>query len=300
MGETRWTLTRMTVRGARGRTFAIAAGMMTVCCLSAAPAWAKPFSLLTREDPAQVSAFTLNFGELGGVSSASIARTDYELELDAPLGLARFANYRQEVRPLTLPGGFSTGNIIVEVVAGSSQGSFDPRTGQFTTSELYAVYFEGDLSAYGLTSPVILPSTSAGAVAISPETGGTIRMAWVGQGELADPFDPNSRVSFTYTCDVNTVFVAEPHLLVRLDLVPDVLDLELPMRLEDDLVTKLERAAARLDEDNATAGVHILHSFVRTVQRSLRIPEEQAVELIAKAQQIMELADPKREGEPRE
>ena len=101
---------------------------------------AEPLTLQTSEDPLEISTFSLDFGEYGGVSSAMIARTDYELQMDTVMGTARFASYYQEVEPLTLPGGASTGNIVVEVVEGSSTGTYDLRSGVFSTNELYAVH----------------------------------------------------------------------------------------------------------------------------------------------------------------
>lgn len=257
---------------------------------------AEPLTLQTTEDPLEISTFSLNFGEYGGVSSAMIARTDYELQMDTVMGTARFASYYQEVEPLTLPGGASTGNIVVEVVEGSSTGTYDLRSGVFSTNELYAVHFDGDLSMFGLTSPVLLPGASTGFVALDAQSGGTITMEWAGEGALANPFDPQSLINFTYTCRVNTVFAAEPNLLLRLAMVPEVLNLELPIQLEDQLVNKLELAAAEIDRNNPFGAIGTLRSFIRQVGRSPQISDEGADVLIAGAQDIIALLRPTRAG----
>lgn len=161
--------------------------------------------VLATQDPAQVSDFVLDFGP-GGVATANITTTRFVLELDAGDGGAAFVSYEQHVDPLILPGGISTGNIIVKIVPGSSSGAFDPATGSFATSELYLIYFEADLSMFGLTSPVTLPGASTGQAQFDSPSTGTIAMAWSGSGELQNPFDPTQPIPFDYVCHVNTVF----------------------------------------------------------------------------------------------
>ena len=279
-------------------------GRIIVACaaslLISATSMAEPRLLVAQEDPNQISTFTLDFGvELGGVASSRIARTDYELEVDAEMGTARFVRYDQQVDALILPGGFSTGNITIQVVEGSSTGTYDRRTGIFVTSELYAVHFEGDLSAFGLESPVLLPSTSTGFVLLDAQTGGTIGMEWVGEGELANPFDPNSTIQFAYTCEVNTQFAIDPDLLVRLVMIPNVLNLELPRRLENNLVTLLQRTTSKLDRDNTFGAAGTLRAFVRKVGNSRLISDEDANLLISGAQEIIALLRPTRNEELR-
>lgn len=279
-------------------------GRIIVACaaslLVSATSTAEPRLLVAQEDPNQISEFSLDFGvELGGVASSMIARTDYELEIDAEMGTARFVRYDQQVDPLILPGGFSTGNITIQVVEGSSTGIYDRRAGVFVTSELYAVHFDGDLSAFGLESPVILPSTSTGFVLLDVQTGGSIGMEWVGEGELANPFDPNSTIQFAYTCEVNTQFAAVPDLLVPLMMIPNVLNLELHPRLEDNLMTLLQRTTANLDRDNTFGATGTLRAFVRKVGKSRRISDEEANMLISDAQEIIAMLKPTRNEGPR-
>ncbi len=294
---------RGTILKASGKRSIHSAGVMfgrvMVACaaslLVSATSTAEPRLLVAQEDPNQISAFSLDFGELGGVSSSMIARTDYELEVDAEMGTARFVRYDQEVDPLILPGGFSTGNITIQVVEGSSTGAYDRRTGIFETSELYAVHFDGDLSAFGLESPVLLPSASTGFVLLDAQNGGSIGMAWVGEGELANPFDPKGTIQFAYSCEVNTQFAVDPDLLVRLMMIPNVLNLELPPRLEDNLLTLLERTTTKLDRDNTFGAARTLRAFVRKAGNSRRIPDEEANMLISDAQEIIAMLKPTRD-----
>ncbi len=166
--------------------------------------------LAAQNNPADPSSFSLDFGpEMGGISSATITSTEYLLRIDAQGGTARFVNYYQQVEPLTLPGGISTGNIVVQIVPGSSTGTFDPATGEFTTSEQYEIHFGADLSLFGLVSPVTLPSASVGVVD-STGSPATIEMIWDGVGQLANPADPANPITFTYQCRVNTLYNQNP------------------------------------------------------------------------------------------
>lgn len=162
--------------------------------------------LFAEDDPAADNSFTLDFGEAGGVASANITTTTFTLRIDEAAHQARFASYSQRVEPLILPGGFSTGNIYVEIVPGSSSGTYDPATQDFSTSEQYAIYFDGDLSLFGLTSPVVLPSASNGTVDLFTDHSGAIALQWHGVGQLQNPQDPQNPIVFTYTCSVNTQF----------------------------------------------------------------------------------------------
>ena len=258
---------------------------------SAQSGLAGPLSIVTSEDPAEPGAFTLDFGDLGVVARSNITSTNYELSVDLVHGTARFVSYLQHVQPLVLPGGFSTGDITVEVVAGSSSGTFDPFTRTFTTSELYAVHFTGDLSAFGLSSPVLLPSSSAGELVVDPVEGGEVSMNWSGSGQLANPFDPASPLTFTYVCAVNTLFPATPDNIVGLDLTLDVLDLQLPLEIERSLIALLDRALAELQNGNRARAVLNLRAFIRKVEllSGWVIEEADAADLIDGASQAIAL-----------
>ncbi len=237
--------------------------------VTSATAQAAPIIVSSSEDTVSPGFFTLNFGKLGGATSGLISATDYELEVDPQAGTARLVEYYQEVDALTLPGGFSTGDIVVELVAGSSTGSYDELTRTFETSESYAIYFSGDLSAFGLVSPVILPSTSVGTIQLNGRRDGRIDLEWAGQGELANPFDPDNPLEFSYTCEVNTVFAAQADLLIRLGLQPDVRALVLHLDVESRLLRQLETAARRIDNGWDRSAVRALGGFANMVAEQI-------------------------------
>jgi len=251
-----------------------------------------PLSLVTNENPASPGAFTLNFGDLGVVASSNITSTTYELNVDPFDKKAHFVSYLQHVQPLILPGGLSTGDITVEVVDGSSSGLYDPLTHTFTTSEVYAVHFTGDLSAFGLTSPVLLPSSSTGELVVDPVAGGEVRMDWDGVGQLANPFDPTSPLTFTYRCAVNTLFPPTPANVVGLALTPQVLSLELPGFVEESLVALLDESLAQIQRGNKGAAVQSLRAFIRKVnvlRGFLILSEADAAGLVTLATQTIDL-----------
>jgi len=272
---------------------ACAALVVLAATASAQSAPARPLSIVTNENPAAPGAFTLNFGDVGIEARGNITSTNYELSVDPVQGTARFVRYLQHVQPLALPGGISTGDITVEVVAGSSTGSFDASTRTFTTSEMYAVHFTGDLSAFGLTSPVLLPSSSSGVVAVDPVEGGGVTMDWIGSGELSNPFDPSNPLTFNYRCAVNTVFSATPANVVGLALVPDVVSLQLPQGIERRLVAKLEHSLAQIQRGDESRVVHSLRAFIHQVEllSGRAIQATDADNLITVASQTIDLID---------
>jgi hypothetical protein len=246
-------------------TCATLVGLAATTSAQSVQGQAQPLSVVTNENPAEPGAFTLTFGGLGLVSTSHITSTTYELSVDPFNKTAHFVSYLQHVDPLFLPDGSSTGDITVEVVKGSSRGFFDPLTRTFTTSELYAVHFTGDLSAFGLTSPVLLPSSSTGAVLVDPVSGGEITMDWIGAGELPNPFDASDPLEFDYHCAVNTVFPAEPVNVLGLSLTPDVMGLQLPTEIERRLVVHLDETVAQIQRGIVPAAIHGLQVFIHRV-----------------------------------
>lgn len=217
-------------------------------------------------DPSVPSQFTLDFGPGLGRTTAGITKTNYEIAVDRNLRTARFVSYNQEIDPLILPGGFSTGNIIVEVVPGSSSGTFNPETGEFNTSETYAIFFEGDLSAFQLESPVLLPSTSTGRINFGRARAGNIQMNWFGGSELVNPFDPTSFIGFTYVCEVNTVFGPQKVSAEIGALLAAAGDLGLDPANSDRYANLLQSASDQLAAGNVAGAVSALTAFVRTVK----------------------------------
>lgn len=156
------------------------------------------------------SAFTLNFGDLGIATSSKVITTRFQLDIDEDAGTAAFVSYEQQVEPLILPGptgeGISTGELTIRIIPGSSSGTYNPATETFTTNEEYEISFSGDLSAFGLVSPVVLPSTTVGQLKGGSASATEIQMNWSGVGQLANPGDPTGPpLDFNYVCEVNTV-----------------------------------------------------------------------------------------------
>ena len=230
------------------------------------------------DDPANPSAFTLDFGAGLGRTTAGITRTTYQIAVDQTNGTARFVSYNQEIDPLILPGGFSTGNLIVQVVPGSSSGSFNAATGEFNTSEIYAIFFEGDLSAFQLESPVLLPSNSNGTINFGRARNGNIQLDWFGGSELINPFDPTSFIQFTYVCNVNTVFGPERADAEVAGLFAAVADLGLNPKDADGYNQLLQSASDGLVRNNRTAALSALSTFVQTVKsdRGTLLTEQEA------------------------
>jgi hypothetical protein len=226
---------------------------------------AAPVALQAEQTAAMTSSFTLDFGGYGR-SEASISHTQFELNLDPDGGLARFDAYDQDIAPLDLFG-FNTGDIRVEIVPGSSAGTFNPLTREFETTEEYAIHFEGDLGAFGLTSPVVLPSASRGTLSVSEAEGGRVVLDWSGVGQLPNPFDPSApAIIFNYTCSMQAAFASDPAALVNLGLMPNVINMQLPILVETKLMTKLDRAAANIDAGAYRSAILPLTAFIQLVE----------------------------------
>lgn len=195
------------------RSYLSCAASLLLVGVMGSVAAAEPTMMVAEQDFTQVSQFTLSFTDFGIESSSAILNTNYELRAELDVAeTARFTNYFQDVEPLLLPdptgqsAGISTGDLFIRVVPGSSQGTFDSATGEFSTTEFYEIHFTGDLSAFGMTSPVFLPSTSAGTVQRNPDGTGLIALQWDGEGELPNTADPDAPIRFTYVCATSTEF----------------------------------------------------------------------------------------------
>jgi hypothetical protein len=163
------------------------------------------------------SSFTLDFGLMGGEVKSIITDTKFVLSIDADNKTAEFLTYNQTCEPLILPGGISTGDLTITIVPGSSSGTFTPRSGTFSTDEFYSISFTGDLTPYGLTSPVVLPGDSDGTVTYGTSTTGNIELIWDGAGQLQNPQNPQMPINFTYVCTVHADFFATPQCATDLN-----------------------------------------------------------------------------------
>lgn len=260
-------------------------GIIALLAVSAiaSPAIAVPVRVQARQDQSVESSFDLDFGVAqGGVSSALISRTEMELEIDGLAGTARFVSYDQDIDALTLPGGLSTGAIRVQIVPDSSTGTYNRATGAFVTNELYSIEFAGDLSAYGLFSPVILPSQSVGAVDLESSTVGRVTMNWAGSN-IANQDIP---IDFSYICSVFASFSATAASYVEIEMVPLVSSV--PMPLQGTLMTYLNSAIASFALPDVRSGVNSLRTFILKVQRTLG---SGGTELVAAANTAIALAE---------
>ncbi len=201
------TRRNVSVRGILGTmAWAVAGASMTTFGGASALGASLTLPNTQHPNPNLSSHFTLSFPDYGGVADGGrITQTDFVLEIDPALGTARFEHYRQFVEPITMPGGYSTGNLIIEIEHPSS-GVFDRESGEFRIDgDEYVIYFEGDLSAFGLTSPFRLPNPSCGTVEFDSATAGATRTDWTGSGVLPGFFP----VPFSFTCSVNGAFTLE-------------------------------------------------------------------------------------------
>ena len=152
-----------------------------------------------QQDPEYNSSFTLDFGAYG-MRTANITTTHYTLATDPVGHTAQFLTYHQTVDPLELPGGVSTGNITVTIQE-SQPGTYDPGTGVFTTHDTYLIYFDGNLSMFGLdVARGTCPGSAGGTITYDTPISGRIASAWTGQGELQNPYDPLHPIAFSYDC----------------------------------------------------------------------------------------------------
>lgn len=176
------------------------AASVVVLGLSAAPALAQNAQtvLYGYEDADFQTSFSLNFPGLGISSSSKVFYTRFNLEIDEDAGTARFTSYEQEIEPLTLPLGISTGTLRVRIQ--NSDGTFDKAADTFVTNDDYNITFTNDLTAFGFASPVVLPAVSEGVITTNAEGDRFVEMEWQGTGALENSENPSEPYAFTYTC----------------------------------------------------------------------------------------------------
>lgn len=186
-------------------------GLLAAAGLTATGAVAQVTTLDATGVLEPASSFTLSFPDFGGFSTeALITSTEFDLQVDPTAGTAAFTYYYQHADSLVIPISQTefavTGPLRIEIEPGSSAGTFDPLTGEFSTTENYVIYFAGDLSVFGLESPVVLPGNSSGVVTDDGSLSvGSVELAWLGQGVLT-PDGGQTLISFDYRCDVNAEF----------------------------------------------------------------------------------------------
>lgn len=267
-----------------GSAMVVALGLLVATSVQAAP-----IQVNATEDSVQPGFFTLDFGAKVGIASGQITSTDYGLEVDPDAGTARLTDYYQEVESLNLFGAVPTGDIVVTIVEGSSSGTYNKATREFTTTETYLVYFAEDLSAFGLVSPVELESTSTGTVDISTERGAShVNLTWEGGSDIAGQ-------EFSYDCQVNTQFSATSTQILDIGLKSAVLDLNLAQSIEDQLIGPLDMTSLRLQQRNIGSAARNLSIFIDRVEgfRGNAISVVAANEIIADANYVLKRTKPR-------
>lgn len=269
-----------------GSTKVLRAAAVALLAVGTAQAWAAPFRVQAQQDQTSESFFALDFGA-GGVASASITRTNMELEIDGITGAARFVSYDQDVDALQLPGGLSTGAMRVQIVPGSSTGTYDRTTGEFVTNELYSIEFDGDLSAFGLTSPVILPSQSVGVVDVLDPSVGTVTMNWAG----SNLNNPNIPLDFSYICTLFASFQVTAASFIENEMVGQVTNTAMSAPLKTTLLVYLNDALAALDNGNTRGAVGKLNTFILKTRTAgaANIALSDAQMLVSKANEAIRL-----------
>jgi hypothetical protein len=174
--------------------------------LSAIRASAEPTILNAYENANVQTNFELVFPKLGINSTSPVFFTRYKLEIDEEAGTARFVEYIQQIDPLAMPLGISTGRLDIRIT--SSEGTYDAETRTFVTNDVYEINFANDLSTFGFASPVIFPATSSGTLSDKVSDARNVEMRWEGSGELANEDNPEDPYVYTYTCRVNTQIAA--------------------------------------------------------------------------------------------
>ncbi len=173
-----------------------------IAAILAAPAFAQSETLNAYENADVDSSFDLRFDGLGINTTSRVIYTRFNLDIDPTEGTAGFSSYVQEVEPLVLPLGISTGRLMIEII--SSEGTYNRNFGTFETNDVYRITFENDLSFFGFESPVEFPAVSTGTVRnVGDER--FIDMNWEGQGQFENADNPSEPFEYNYTCSVNTV-----------------------------------------------------------------------------------------------
>lgn len=173
-----------------------------VATILAAPAFAQVQTLNAFENADVDTTFDLSFDALGINTTSRVIYTRFDLDIDPTEGTAAFTSYEQEIEPLTLPLGISTGRLKVEII--SSEGSYNANFGTFETNDVYRITFENDLSFFGFESPVDFPAVSTGTVRNVGEDR-FIDMDWQGAGQFENADNPSEPFEYNYACEVSTV-----------------------------------------------------------------------------------------------
>jgi len=188
------------------RYFTLGAVAVAAVVLASSHSVAASRLLNTYESANVQTNFSLNFPELGINSTSNVFYTRYKLDIDEEAGTARFTDYIQQIDPLMMPLGISTGRLDIRIV--ESSGTYDKATQTFETDDVYEITFANDLSGFGFESPVLLPAKSHGKLDAPLASAREVTMDWAGDGELQNAEEPEKPFKYTYTCSSRTTVAA--------------------------------------------------------------------------------------------
>lgn len=145
--------------------------------------------------------YVVDFSSLGGGTVfMPIKGGEFELQTDADAGTARLLSWRQDVEPIEILPGLSTGPIEITMEPGSGdQGTYDASSNQFSASATFLINFDDtQLQEFGFTSPMPLVGTERGSI-YGAGSIGSIQMFLEGEGTVQGQ-------SFNYTCQTTARF----------------------------------------------------------------------------------------------
>jgi len=232
----------------------ILAGIVVVGSLIPTFLAAEPVVLKANFDStAGPNQYVVDFSSLGGDTSIlSITGGSFEIETDAAAGTARLLSWRQDVDPIEIVPGMSTGPIVVTMQEGSGeQGTYDATTKQFEASATFLINFDDtQLKEFGFASPMPLVGTEKGNI-YGVGSIGSISMYLEGEGTVQG-------LTFTYTCQTTARFeyLLEDHQAQAGDVTHDrALDISDPVMILGGLfqgATMTCPAAANVNADEST------------------------------------------------
>lgn len=197
--------------------------------------------------------YVVDFSTLGGSTAfMSITGGEFAMETDPAAGTARLLSWRQQVEPIEILPGLSTGPIVVTMEAGSgTEGTYDAATRQFSASATFLINFDDTgLRDFGFVSPMPLVGTEAGYIYGSANA---IRMYLEGEGSVQGQ-------SFQYTCQTTARFeylLEEDQAMpgdVNVDRITDISD---PMNILGSLFLGGSMSCSQAADVNGENGVDL-------------------------------------------
>jgi hypothetical protein len=208
----------------------ILSGIVVLGSLAPAFVAAEPVVLKAHFDAAAgPNQYRVDFSSLGGDTLIlSVTGGSFEIETDAEAGTARLLAWHQDVDPIEIVPGMSTGPIVVTMQEGSgAAGTYDATTRQFEATATFLIDFDdSQLADLGFSSPMVLVGTERGNI-YGVGSIGSIGMYLEGEGTVQG-------LPFTYTCQTTARFeyLLEDHQAQTGDVTRDrALDISDPVMI---------------------------------------------------------------------